>query len=58
MMHMHLLWGGDRFVNLVEFFSLLGSVIGVSLIAKMLGAGPGNRSGKFALSVPTRRVSP
>jgi len=37
MMHMHLLWGGDRFVNLVEFFSLLGSVIGVSLIAKMLG---------------------
>jgi hypothetical protein len=40
MMHMHLLWGDDRFVNLIEFFSLLGSVIGVSLIAKMLGAGP------------------
>jgi hypothetical protein len=38
MMHMHLLWGGDRLVNLIEFFSLVGSVIGVSLIAKMLGA--------------------
>jgi hypothetical protein len=40
MMHADLLWGGDRFVNLVEFFSMLGSVIGVSWIAKMLGAGP------------------
>lgn len=39
MMHAHLLWGGDRFVNFVEFFCMLGSVIGVSLIAKMLGAG-------------------
>jgi hypothetical protein len=40
MLHTYLLWGSDRFVNLVEFFSLIGSVIGVSLIAQMLGAGP------------------
>ena len=40
MLHSYLLWGSDRFVNLVEFFSLCGSLIGVSLIAKMLGAGP------------------
>lgn len=40
MLHSYLLWGSDRFVNLVEFFSLIGSLVGVSLIAKMLGAGP------------------
>lgn len=40
MMHTELLWGGDRFVNMVEFLSFLLSAIGVSLIAKMLGAGP------------------
>jgi 4-amino-4-deoxy-L-arabinose transferase-like glycosyltransferase len=40
MMHMYLLWGSDRFVNLIEFFSMLGCLVGVSLIAKMLGAGP------------------
>jgi len=39
MMHTYLLWGSDRLVNLVEFFSLIGSLVGVSLIAKMLGAG-------------------
>lgn len=39
MMHTYLLSAGDRFVNLVEFFCFLGSIIGVSLIAKMLGAG-------------------
>jgi len=40
MLHSYLLWGSDRLVNLVEFFSLCGSLVGVSLIAKMLGAGP------------------
>jgi hypothetical protein len=39
-MHTELLWGTDRFVNVVEFFSLLGSLVAVSLIAKKLGAGP------------------
>jgi hypothetical protein len=40
MMHTELLSGTDRFVNLVEFLSFLFSAIGVSLIAKSLGAGP------------------
>jgi len=39
MMHTYLLWGTDRFVNLVNFFSFIGCLIGVSLIAKKLGAG-------------------
>jgi hypothetical protein len=40
MMHTELLWGTDRFVNIVEWFSLLGSLIAVSLTAEKLGAGP------------------
>jgi hypothetical protein len=38
MMHTELLWGSDRFVNMVEFLSFLFSAVGVSLIAKLLGA--------------------
>ena len=37
-MNFQILSGGDRFANLVQWFSMLGSVIGVSLIAKQLGA--------------------
>ena len=40
MMQTELLSGGDRFVNMVEFLSFLFSAIGVSLITKLLGAGP------------------
>src|SRR6202050_1820710 len=40
MMHTYLLWGSDRFVNMVQFLSMIGSLIGVSLIAKSLGASP------------------
>jgi hypothetical protein len=40
MMQTELLSGSDRFVNMVEFLSFLFSAIGVSLIAKQLGAGP------------------
>ena len=39
MMHTELLWGSDRFVNFVEWFSFVGSLIAVSLIARKLGAG-------------------
>src|SRR5271156_648186 len=39
MMHLDVLYGGDRLVNLIEWFSMLGSIIGVSLIAQRLGAG-------------------
>jgi hypothetical protein len=38
MMHTYLLWGSDRFVNMVQFFSMAGCLIGVSSIAKSLGA--------------------
>ncbi|NEN95491.1 MAG: hypothetical protein F6K50_08120 [Moorea sp. SIO3I7] len=37
-MHFQLLSGGDRLANLVQWFSMIGSVIGVSLIAQQLGA--------------------
>ena len=39
MLHTVLLWGSDRFVNFIDFFSLIGSAIAVSLIAQRLGAG-------------------
>lgn len=38
MMHLHLLWGSDRLVNLVEWFCLIGCGAGASLLAKLLGA--------------------
>jgi Dolichyl-phosphate-mannose-protein mannosyltransferase len=37
-MHFEVLSGGDRWANLVQWFSMVGSVLGVSLIAKQLGA--------------------
>lgn len=37
-MHFQILSGGDRFANLAQWFSMLGSIIGVSLIAQQLGA--------------------
>lgn len=36
--HLQILSGGDRFANTVQWFSMAGSVLGVSLIAKELGA--------------------
>ncbi|MDY7015505.1 MAG: glycosyltransferase family 39 protein [Cyanobacteriota bacterium] len=38
MMHFQILSGGDRFVNLIQWSSMLGSLVGVSLIARQLGA--------------------
>lgn len=37
-LHLQSLSGGDRFANLVQWFSLVGSAIGTSLIARQLGA--------------------
>jgi hypothetical protein len=37
-MHFQVLSRGDRWANLVQWFSMVGSVIGVSLIARQLGA--------------------
>ncbi|MBV8780117.1 MAG: glycosyltransferase family 39 protein [Phycisphaerae bacterium] len=39
MLHTMELWGSDRFVNLVQFFSFLGSAVAVSYIVKRLGGG-------------------
>ncbi|MBM3125941.1 MAG: hypothetical protein FJZ87_12860, partial [Chloroflexi bacterium] len=36
-LHLQTLAGSDRLANLVQFFSLLGSLIGVTLIAELLG---------------------
>jgi 4-amino-4-deoxy-L-arabinose transferase-like glycosyltransferase len=40
MTHLTLLQGSDRLVNLVAWFAFVGSIIGVSLIARELGCGP------------------
>lgn len=37
-LHLQVLIGGDRLANLVQWFSMVGSIVGVSLIAKQLGA--------------------
>jgi hypothetical protein len=49
-----LLSGGDRFVDLVEFLSYLGSALSVSLIAKYLGAGIRGQilAGIVSLTIP------
>lgn len=40
MLNLDLLFGGDRFVNLVQWLAYLGSAVAVSLIAQSLGARP------------------
>ena len=35
--HLQILSGGDRFANCIQWFTFLGSVLGISLIAKNLG---------------------
>ncbi len=44
-LHMRLLWGDDRFAELVQWVAMLGSLIGVSWMAAQLGA---NRTGQLA----------
>ncbi len=38
-LHLFILWGGDRLANLVQWVSMVLSLVGVSLIARQLGAG-------------------
>jgi hypothetical protein len=38
LLHLQILSGGDHFANLLQWFSMLGSILGVSLLAKELGA--------------------
>jgi hypothetical protein len=53
-LNLRLLWGDDKLANLVQYFSMLISLVGVSALAGILGAG---RKGQlvavaFAVSVP------
>jgi hypothetical protein len=38
-LHIYVLSGSDRLLNLIEWFSFFGCIVGASLIAKFLGAG-------------------
>lgn len=53
-LHLTLLGGDERFANLVQWFSMLGSVTGVSLIAQRLGANARGQlvSALFAATIP------
>jgi len=48
------LWGNDRLANLVQWFSMVGSAVGVSALAAMLGARFRGQllAAAFALSIP------
>lgn len=53
-LHFYVLSGGDRLANSVEWFAMVGSLVGVALVAKELGAG---RTGQllavtFAATLP------
>ena len=37
-LNLRVLWGSDKPVNLIQWFSMVGSLVGVSAIAKLLGA--------------------
>jgi hypothetical protein len=39
MVHTYLLSGGDRYVNFVQWFASAGSIVAVSAVAALLGAG-------------------
>jgi hypothetical protein len=51
MLHTILLWGSDRFVNMVQFFSFVGCAIAVSYIVKLLGGGRRAQALAFLLSI-------
>lgn len=41
--NLQILSGGDRFANLVQWFSLVGSIVGVTLLARAIGADTGGQ---------------
>lgn len=54
MLHLHALAGGDRFDNLVQWFSLAGCAAAISLLAQALGAGARGQvlAGLAAATIP------
>ncbi|MBC8430367.1 MAG: glycosyltransferase family 39 protein, partial [Desulfobacterales bacterium] len=50
--HFQILSGSDRYANLIQWFSMIGSIIGVSLIAKQLGAFSRGQIFTAVLSIP------
>jgi hypothetical protein len=53
-LHLQILSGSDRLANFVQWFSMLGSAVAVSLIAKELGAAPRGQifSAVTAVTIP------
>lgn len=53
-LHFQILAGDDRFANLINCLSLIGSLIGVSLITKQLGGNPQSQifSALFCATIP------
>jgi 4-amino-4-deoxy-L-arabinose transferase-like glycosyltransferase len=53
-LNLRILWGDDKPANLVQWFSMVGALIGVSALAKRLGASLRGQlaATAFALSVP------
>jgi len=53
-MHFQILTQGDRFANLIQWFSLLGTVLGVSLLARQLGVGSRGQifAAVFGVTIP------
>jgi 4-amino-4-deoxy-L-arabinose transferase-like glycosyltransferase len=52
--HFQILGNGDRFANLIQWFSMIGSIVGVSLVAKELGADIRGQifAGVFCATIP------
>lgn len=52
--HFQILSDGDRFANLIQWFSMIGSIVGVSLVAKELGADSRAQifAGVFCATIP------
>jgi len=53
-LHLRLLWGSDRPANLVQWFSMVGSIVGAVSLAALLGAGRAGRllAAAFVVSIP------
>ncbi|HLC03027.1 MAG TPA: hypothetical protein VJK02_08320 [Anaerolineales bacterium] len=51
---LRLLWGSDRPANLVQWFSMVGSIVGAVSLAALLGAGRAGRllTAAFVISIP------